>query len=341
VNKNGLSNKVKSIANEFGYDLCGIIKAEPFKEFVSFLDERIEHFPNSSHLYKKLYGLAFSNEKEVEAKSIIVCIRRYNKYKIPEGMDKYIGKTYLFDGRLDYSEEYKNSVLFENQMKEFGFDIKKYDLAARWAAAKAGLGRFGKNNFIYTEFGSWVWIDTWIVNQEMEYDEPSKLNNICPANCTKCIDACPTKALSGPKMMDRGACIAQLSFYSATNPSEVKRDEMGTLLYGCDICQDVCPMNKNKWKEEQDFPRLNDLLDYLSLEKILEMDEETFLNIIQPRFWYIGKDNIWLWKSNAIRAMVNSNEIKYHEFIKKACQNENEKVQEMAVWACEKLGLYI
>lgn len=339
MNKKVLSSEAKAKAYELGYDLCGIISAEPFKEYITYLDKRVEHFPNSRHLYEKLYSLALPNEKVEWAKSIIVCARRYNKYKIPEGMDKYIGKVYLFDGRLDYSKEYTNGILFENQLKEFGLDTYKNGIAARWAAVKAGIGKFGKNNFVYTKYGSWVWIDTWIVNKEMEYDEPSNPNDICSPNCTKCIDACPTKALSEPKMMDRGICIAQLSFYSTILPQEFLRDKMGTLLYGCDICQDVCPMNKNKWDEEEDFPGLNNLLEFLSLEKILEMDEKTFQETVQPRFWYIGKDSIWLWKSNALRAMANSNDTKYHKYIKEACKDENEKVREMAVWACEKLGL--
>ena len=78
---------------------------------------------------------------------------------------------------------------------------------------------------------------------------------------------------------------------------------------------------------------------YIGLEKMFEMDEETFLNYIQPIFWYIGKDKAWLWKCNAIRAMANSYEAKYGEYIKKACRDSNENVRKMAAWACEKVGL--
>lgn len=211
-------------------------------------------------------------------------------------------------------------------------------VSARWAAAKAGLGYFRKNNFIYTKFGSWVWIDTWIVDLEMEYDEEiDNKNGICPENCNKCIEACPTKALSGDYSMDRGACIAQLSFHSSELPSEEVREKMGTWVYGCDVCQDVCPINKNKWSEDEEFPELDKITELLSLEQILTMDENTLLNTLYPRFWYISKDRIWLWKCNALRAMANSGDIKYINLVKDYCSDKNENIRNMAIWAYGKL----
>lgn len=337
--KEDISIKVKKKAYELGYDLCGIIEAAPFKEFNDYLNLRIQKFPNSIHLYESLYSLGQPLEKVDWGKSIIVCVRRYNKYKIPENMDKFFAKLYLFDGRLNCSKEYSGKIAFEEYLKEQGMKVYRDGVTARWAAVKAGLGHFRKNNFVYTKFGSWVWIDTWIVDMEMEYDKESDNKiNPCPENCNKCIKACPTKVLSEDYTMDRGACIAQLSFYSSDLPSEEARERMGTWLYGCDVCQDVCPMNKNKWDEEEKFPELDKILELLSLEQILTMDENTLLDVLYPRFWYISKDRIWLWKCNALRAMANSGDNRYIKFIKDACRDNNDKVRRMALWACEKLG---
>ncbi|HWR60079.1 MAG TPA: 4Fe-4S double cluster binding domain-containing protein, partial [Clostridia bacterium] len=195
-----------------------------------------------------------------------------------------------------------------------------------------------------TKFGSWVAIDTWIVDKDMEHDGLPEKTSVCPPDCGKCIAACPTKALSGPHMMDMGKCVAQLSYFSTELYStglipEELREKMGTWLYGCDICQDVCPMNKNRWEEADSFPGLDELDEFIKLENIVKMDEKTFLDIIQPRFWYIEKDGLWIWKCNALQAMVNSGDAKYHKYIKEACTDGNENVREMAAWACKKLAL--
>lgn len=334
-----ISIKVKEKAHELGYELCGIIEANSFAEYTEYLNLRVEKFPKSVDLYKGLYGLGEPLKKAEWGKSIIVCIRRYNKYKLPQNLVRYFGKVYLFDGRLSCSREYRNKALFKEYLESMGMKTHEDGVTARWAAAKAGLGRFRKNNFIYTKFGSFVWIDTWIVDREFEYDtETNELPN-CPENCRRCIDACPTKALSEEYAMDRKLCIAQLSFYSTELPTKDIREKMGTWVYGCDVCQDVCPMNRNTWTEEEDFPDLESIKDCCSLEQILTMDNNTFLNIIDPRFWYTGKDKLWLWKCNAIRAMVNSGEDRYNQLIKDACSDKDDRIHAMAVWACEQLGI--
>jgi epoxyqueuosine reductase len=339
MEKASITDDIKRKAYALGYDLCGIIPVDSLKEYSVCLDKRIERFPKSRHLYEKLYDLGSPEKKEKWAKSIVVCVRRYNKYKIPPELDKYFGKVYLFDGRLTHSEEYKRNVLFEEYLRNLGVAFFRDSTAARLAAVKAGLGQFGKNNFLYTQYGSWVWVNTWTVNIELKYDGPVAATQACPKNCRKCIDACPTRALAEPFAMDRGICVTQLSVFSSGLPSDHLRDQMGTWLYGCDACQDVCPKNRNTWVEEREFPELDSIVGLLTLEKIAEMDEKTFLEMIQPKFWYTEKESIWLWKCNAIRAMANSHDAKYHTYIRQACRESDENVRSMASWACKKLGI--
>lgn len=111
------------------------------------------------------------------------------------------------------------------------------------------------------------------------------------------------------------------------------------MLHGCDVCQDVCPLNKDQREESEDYPNLDQLSSHIGLEKMSEMDEKTFTDIIGPRFWYINREQSWLWKCNAIRAIANSRQAEYYDCVKQAADDENEKVREMAVWAMEKLGL--
>ncbi|HIH95059.1 TPA: epoxyqueuosine reductase [Methanosarcina acetivorans] len=200
------------------------------EEYSSHLDERIRNFSESRSLYENLYPLAFPQKNVKWAKSIIVCVRRYGKYKIPEELDSYIGKTYLVDGRPKHSKEYFWRLEFDAYLGELGIKYASGIVTARLAAVNAGLGRTGKNNFFYTkEHGSWVFIETWVIDSEMEYDMPMRSLNY-PDGCNKCIDSCPTGAMNMPLSMNRGKCIAQLT-NGLNSQTEGLRAEMGTWIW--------------------------------------------------------------------------------------------------------------
>jgi epoxyqueuosine reductase len=338
-----LSQKIKKKALELGYVSCGIIQAAAFDEYKKYVDERVNSFPESKELYQRFYSYV---TPPAEAKSIIVCIQRTNRYKIPESLNGIIGRVLMFDGRLPYSYENRAKEEFEAYFKTIGINIVKCQIPDRWAAAKAGLGKFGYNNLIYSpEHGSYIWIMSWVVDRELEYDTKPEIKpenllmSACSDSCNKCVEACPTKALSGGLSMDMGKCASRLSFYAKDTLDEATREQMGQMLYGCDICQDVCPQNYGKLTGNEDFPLLTEYEDILKLENILTMDEDTYLNVINPRFFYTGREGLWLWKCNALRAMINSKDAKYHKTIKEHCNNEDLRLREIAVWGCKKLGL--
>ena len=334
------SQEIKSRALQLGYLACGIIKANVFDDYREYLDERVKSFPESKNLYEPLYNNVCQPEN---AKSIIVCTLRYNKYKVPPTLNGLIGKAYQFDSRLPYSGESRSAAEFEAYLKLLGFNILQCLVPVRLAAAKAGLGKLGRNNFLYDPVhGSYVWVYTWVIDKELEYDniEENILMSACTDACQKCVQSCPTKALSGGFSMDRGKCITQLvCFVRDAMPDEETRLQQGSWLYGCDVCQDACPLNKDKFTQAEDFPLLKEHEKYLSPESILEMDEDTYMNIVNPRFWYAGKDNSWLWRCNALRSMINSGDKKYHSLIKKYCDHEDARIREMAQWGIKVMGI--
>ena len=357
-----LASNIKQKALELGYLACGIIPAEIFVEYEQYLDERVATFPGSKGLYEPLYALARPPET---AKSIIVCTRRYNQYKTPDSLKGLYGKVYLFDGRLSYSSEDKAKSAFEAYFGENGINIMQCAIPVRWAAVKAGLGKFGWNNFIYDEtHGSYIWIQTWITDTAFEDNDAAvaassapvgaaalggpqttaaapAIMESCGEHCQKCVRACPTHALSGPFSMDRAKCITHIQCNVSANepPDEQTMSLMGKWLYGCDECQDACPMNSGKCAGEEAFPQLGEIEDYLQPDRILEMDDDTYANIVNPRFWYLGKDGAWLWKCNALRAMINSGDSKYHPLIKTCRDHADPRIRQTAQWGCEKLGL--
>ncbi len=333
------ASAIKRKAIQLGYTACGIIPLSSFTEYVHYLDDRIKSFPESKKLYEPLYSLA---KKPEHGKSIIVCTLGYNKYRIPDSLNGMIGKAYLFDSRLSYSHEYRAKDEFETYIRSDGINILKWNVPARWAAAKAGLGKFGRNNFIYcAEHGSYIWIEAWVIDKELDYDEIAADISLpeCSEDCLLCVDSCPTNALVSSYSMDRGKCVAQLSFYAQDILTPELRTQMGSWLYGCDACQDACPINQNKPTYKEEFPLLTQFEKHLDLERIMEVDENTYINIINPRFWYISKDDLWLWKCNALRIMINRNDNKYHHLIKKHCHASDERLRELALWGCEALGI--
>ena len=88
-----------------------------------------------------------------------------------------------------------------------------------------------------------------------------------------------------------------------------------------------------------EIPKLLGFKEFLSLENILVMDETFYLEHIYPRFDYAGKEGLWLWKCNALRAMINSGEKMYHVLIKQCCNHEDARIRKMAQWGCGNLGI--
>ena len=145
-------------------------------------------------------------------------------------------------------------------------------------AQRAGLGWIGKHtNLITQEYGSWVFIGELLLNFELEYDR-DRVADQC-GSCTLCIDACPTNAIVEPYVLDSNLCISHTTIESRA--PEMREDVAAHLegwLYGCDICQDVCPWNQMTpgTTEPRFEPREGNI--NANLSQVLEMDSETYVS---------------------------------------------------------------
>lgn len=339
-----LAIKIKDMALELGYEKCGIIKVEEMYDYEDRLDERIEKIPMTKGFYSKYYPFAHTQDTYPWAKSIVVCVRRYDNYHVPEHLQGVIGKTYMFDVRLDEnSKDFQSGIKFEKYIQDLGIKVhteRKFGVTGmRWAAFKAGLGIIRRNNFFYTEKGSWLTLEAWVIDKELEYKETPNIRP-CSEKCNLCIKACPTKSLSEPYTMNPLACVSCLTTFAGRDmPNESFKEEIGDWIYGCDVCQDSCPMNKNKWVGNEEFTNLEELSKKISLEKIIKMDYDFLENVLQKKFWYIPKNDVWKWKVNAINAMINNYKDEYKTSIYEALEDSHEKVREMADFAIKKLSI--
>ncbi|GHS85005.1 Fe-S oxidoreductase [Synergistales bacterium] len=337
-----VEQKIRQKARSLGIEKCGVIKPEDMLDYADKLRERMSRIPDGEAVYGRFVGFADVRRSFPWAKSIVVAVTRYGRYVIPEAARARYGKSYLTDSRFNPdSPERKILNSFGAYLEELGlktaFNEHPGLTAMRWAAHKAGLGIIRRNNFFYTEKGSWHTITAWITDGEMELTERHDLKE-CPSDCNRCIKACPTKSLSMPYTMNMATCVSKLTTSNDQNSyDDATNGQIGAWIYGCDACQDACPMNRDKWSEADDFPGLEDLSPFLSPEKILAATYEEIERVLSRKFFYINKESLWRWKLNAINAMVNDYRNVFAPLIENALRDEYPIVRERAKRALEKI----
>ncbi|MFX1524543.1 MAG: epoxyqueuosine reductase [Promethearchaeota archaeon] len=338
-------SEVIAKALELGFEDIGFTTMEPFESQKEILDSRREEYA-----WLKLVGVDIEKGLDPKnimhnGKSIIVLIDSYFREAFPSGMEGYFGRAYLDDDRRTRGQLYKRLKVFRSFLRDNGIDSKSpFNIPHRLTSARAGLGTFGKNNFLYSNRiarkSSWISPIPLIVDYKFEPDEPT-IEVGCPKWCKNtCIASCPTGALKGPNTIDPRKCISYLSYYQVgITPLEI-REQLGTWVYGCDRCQEVCPRNR-PWLS-QNLP-INDRVitkekDF-DLVKLLHMDLEYYQKKIWPHMFYQSYNETWRWKMNVARAMGNSRDSTYiPELIKAFKENNDDRVSGMIAWALGNLG---
>jgi epoxyqueuosine reductase len=283
INKN--TAFIKSKARELGFDFCGISEAE-------FLDEeapRLELWlKQNKHGDMKYMENHFDKRLDPrllvdDAKSVISLLFNYYPEKQQRADAPKISK-YAYGA--DYHE------IIRDKLQQFLADLRQTIgnfngrgfvdsapvLDKAWAK-KSGLGWIGKNsNLINKQQGSFFFIAELIVDLELEYDGPIK--DYC-GTCTRCIDACPTEAIVEPYVVDGSKCISYFTIeLKEAIPAEFK-DKMDNWVFGCDVCQDVCPWNSFSLPHhEPAFEDQRGLLD-MSAADWFDLNEESFAKVFK------------------------------------------------------------
>jgi epoxyqueuosine reductase len=198
----------------------------------------------------------------------------------------------------------------------------------REAAARSGVGFYGKNTMLITRrHGSWVVLGTLVTSAELEHTKPLDLD--C-GSCRLCIDACPTGALDEPGTVDANRC---LSYWTQSKHSipEQYREELGDRVYGCDICQDVCPWNRGIEKRRGGDPLPVDAEPTVSLVDWLEA-EDAELRVRYRRLFVPRNDPRFL-RRNALIALGNNGTDAHRELLDRYAASEDPLLSEHAEWA--------
>jgi epoxyqueuosine reductase len=339
------TEKIVGRAASLGFERCGIIGLDAMKSFAEKLAERISRFPESEQSLKFIGAFMTPEEKFQWGRSVVVCSWRNGVYRVPEHLDGLIGKAYLSDGRRDEkSDEYRASRGLVSYMSdELGLRVSSsadgWVAPYRWAAQLTGLGVIRKNNFFYGDHGSYYSLSAFLIDCDLEHIYVSDAAP-CPENCGLCVRSCPTASLGAPFAMNMTTCVSYLTALSRDEEAFKKHSwETGGWVYGCDVCQDVCPFNKGQLTGETEFPGLEELSRNISLEKIVTMDYGYLRDVMAVKFWYIGRDDVWKWKRNALTAMLNNYNEAYSAAIEAACEDEDGRVRETARMVRSAIGV--
>jgi len=251
---------IKQTSRELGFDFCGISKAEFLEEEAPRLEKWLKDGKQGQMSYMENYfDLRLDPSKLVPgAKSVISLL--YNHYPSQTMDDRE-----LKIAKYAYGKDYHNVIrkklktLLSTLKAEIGnisgrVFVDSAPLLERPLAARSGLGWIGKNSLLINkEKGSFFFLAEIILDLELEYDSP--MGDFC-GTCTRCMDACPTDAIPEPYVVDGSRCISYFTIELKDAIPDTMKNKFNNWIFGCDICQDVCPWNRfsQPHREEKFLP---------------------------------------------------------------------------------------
>jgi epoxyqueuosine reductase len=277
-----ISIKIKQKALELGFSYCGIDAVSTLEKEKSYLKEWLEKGFHGEMQYMENHIEKKTNPENLieNAKSVISVLLNYYPEEKIAGKDNYNIAKYAYGKDYHYIIKSRLNLLIEFIHSEIRFvnAIAYCDTAPvmdKVWAARSGLGWIGKNTcLISPKAGSFFSIGEIITDIELGYDEP--MENLC-GSCSKCMDACPTQAIVAPYQLDARKCLSYLTnSYKNDLPHEM-REQQNDWIYGCDICQDVCPWNIR-------FATPNHDIDLKPKDELLKMTKQDWQQLSKPDF---------------------------------------------------------
>jgi epoxyqueuosine reductase len=343
---------IKKAALDAGFDLVGIAGVGNFRELARFPEwiaagragemKYLESRDENGNLRRASLRSVFP-----WARSVIVCAVNYNTAQPYSTEVNDPSRGWI--SRYAWSpEDYHDSVLRRVRELETKFkalcagdtpiETRSYvdtgPLVERVYARYAGVGWIGKNTCVINQaMGSWLFLAVIVTSIELSPDVPAP--DRC-GTCTRCIEACPTEALIAPYELDANKCISYLTIEKRGRIPEELRAGMGHQVFGCDICQDVCPWNRKAPASEMPEFQPREGLVSPALAWLAEISEEEFRK--QFRGSPVKRTKRAGLRRNALIAIGNSKNRELLSVIERACEDAEPIVADAAKWAKEQLS---
>ena len=325
---------LQRLADELGIDAIGAAPAEPYEETERAIRER------------RARGL-FADMRFTMAQPEVSC----HPETLIEGARTVVSAAYSYyapgpepgvgEGRLPRYTWHDAYAELREKLDELGRRLGgRYRVFVdanhhvdREGAVRAGVAFYGKNTLAITRrHGSWVVLGTLVTDVEIEPTEPLRLD--C-GSCTRCIDACPTGALDEPGVLDSTLCLSYWTQAPGAIPEEF-REPLGKQVYGCDICQDVCPWNRGVEKRRSDMALPDGAEPVVSLREWLEASDDE-LRSRYDRLYFPRNDPGYL-RRNALVAAGNSEDAGLADAVRPYAENGDALLREHAEWALRRLA---
>jgi epoxyqueuosine reductase len=316
--------------DELGLDAVGVAAAEPYVETERHIRDR-----RARGLFADMRFTMARPEESCHPESLLPGARTVVSAALcyyagepqrPEGYGRLPRYTW-FDAYAELRE--KLDALGRRLGGGYRVLVDANQHVDREAAARSGVGFYGKNTLLITRrHGSWVVLGTLVTDVELQATPPLDLD--C-GSCRLCIDACPTRALDEAGTLDATRCLSYWTQAARPIPEDY-RGPLGAQVYGCDICQDVCPWNrgieKRRGGEEAAEAHVS-LVDWLSADP--EELRERYLRLYVPR-----NDGRWL-RRNALVAAGNVGGKAERAAVERYLDDEDELLREHAAWALARI----
>ena len=326
--------ELRRLADELGIDAIGAAPAEPYAETERHIRER-----RARGLFADMRFTMAQPEVSCHPESLLpdartVVSAAYSYYAPgpePQPGEGRLPRYTWFDAYAELRE--KLDELGRRLGGSYRVLVDANQHVDREGAFRAGVAFYGKNTLAITRrHGSWVVLGTLVTDIEIEPSAPLALD--C-GSCTRCIDACPTGALDEPGELDSTRCLSYWTQAPGSIPEEY-RPELGAQVYGCDICQDVCPWNRGVEKRHAGRELPDGAEPVVSLLEWLEAGDDELAERYD-RLYFPRNDPRYL-RRNALVAAGNSGDRKLAESVKTFASGSDPLLREHAEWALERLS---
>lgn len=334
---------LKRWAIEAGFDRVGIAILYP-SEHEAALVQWLERGDHAAMNYMERRAEIRLDTARLlpDSKTVLCCALQYHPL---EGSEPTSGdlwpKVARYARGLDYHDtmlERLESVAGKIEESFPGSCTRPYvdtgPILERELAARAGLGSVGKNtNLLHPEGGSWFLLGEILTTLDLQADAP--IADLC-GSCTSCLDACPTGALPEPYRLDSNRCISYWTIEHRGDFPDAIRETLEDWVFGCDICQEVCPINSVSAASEHAEMSIPEHRKNLDLIGLLGMTRDQYTDSFRGS--PMKRAKLQGLKRNAAVAMGNRAEVKYVGALESALSDEDWVVRRQAAWALGRIG---